>query len=141
VLKRNITYEDFDGNQVTDTFYFNLTRTEILDVELGYEGGMEEFITKVIAAEDLKTLIKEFKKIILLSYGERTPDGKRFIKSDRIREEFSQTAAYDALFMELATNDGSAADFVIGIIPRDMASGIPPKTEVVNLPPVPPQVT
>ena len=141
MLKRNITYEDFNGEKVTDTFYFNLTRTEILDVELGYEGGMEEFIKKVVAAEDIKTLIAEFKKLILLSYGERTEDGKRFIKSDKIREEFSQTAAFDSLFMELATNDGSAADFVIGIIPRDMAQEIPKATEVVNLPPVPPKVT
>lgn len=140
MLKRNITYENFDGNKVTDVFYFNLTKTEILDVQLGYEGGLEEFIKKVVAAEDLKSLIVEFKKIILLSYGERSDDGKYFRKSDHMREEFSQTAAFDSLFMELATNDKAAADFVLGIIPRDWQTELK-KTEVVNLPPQPPQVS
>ena len=138
MLKRNITYEDFDGNTVTEVFYFNLTKTEIIDLQLGYEGGLEEFITKIVKAEDLKALITEFKRLVLLSYGERTEDGKRFVKNDRIREEFSQTAAFDSLFMELATNDSAAADFVTGIIPRDMAQNVN-KAEVVNLPPVPPQ--
>ena len=124
MLKRDITYEDFNGNQVTETFYFNLTKSEIVELEADYDGGLQAAISRIVAAEDTKALIKEFKRIILTAYGQKSEDGKRFIKSDDLRDEFAQTAAYDALFMELATSDSLAADFMTGIIPRDMARAI-----------------
>lgn len=137
MLKREITYEDFNGDTVTDTVYFNLTRTEIVELQLTYDGGLEETIKKIIRSEDLQALIAEFKHIVLLSFGEKSADGKRFVKNDDIREAFSQTAAYDALFMELATNENAAADFIKGIIPADMTKEV----EAVQLPPTPPQVS
>lgn len=121
MLKREITYEDFNGDLVTETYYFNLTKSEILNLDASYEKGLNSAIQKIIEAEDGKALIAEFQKLILLSYGVKSEDGKRFIKSDALREEFSQTAAYDILFMELATNDGLAAEFMLGIMPKDMA--------------------
>lgn len=124
MLKREITYEDFDGNQVTDTLYFNLTKSELVSLEAEYDGGLYASIKRIMAANDQKSLIEEFKKIILISYGQKSEDGKRFIKSDDMRTEFSQSAAYDALFMELATSDTLAAEFMTGIIPRDMAKAI-----------------
>lgn len=136
MLKRNITYEDFNGDKVTDTHYFNLTRTEIIELEVGYEGGLEKTIKRIVDAKDSKTLIAEFKRIVLLSYGVRTEDGKRFIKSDALREEFTQTAAYDALFMELATDADAATQFVQGIIPKDMQA--PPAVSDKPAVPVPP---
>jgi hypothetical protein len=139
VLKRDITYEDFNGERVTDTFYFNLTRTEIIELELSYDGGLEASINKIIKAENVNALIMEFKKIVLLAYGQRTEDGKRFIKNDQLKEEFSQTAAYDALFMELATDDDAAATFIKGIMPSDIVKEMAKtKTETVHLPPLPP---
>jgi hypothetical protein len=81
--------------------------------------------------------VSEFKKIVLLSYGEKTPDGKRFVKNDEIREAFSQTAAYDTLFMELATDDKAAADFIKGIMPRDMSQQV--ETVPTATFPTPPQ--
>jgi hypothetical protein len=149
MLKRDITYEDFNGETVTDTFYFNLTKTEIIQLQFGYEGGLEAAIRKIIEAEDGKSLIEEFQKIVLAAYGVKSDDGKRFIKSEQLREEFSQTAAYDALFMDLATNEDSAADFVKGVVPKDLTAELeklgaqpqPAPSNVVDvpLPPAPPR--
>jgi hypothetical protein len=137
MLKRDITYEDYNGETVTETFYFNLTRTEIIDLELNAEGGLEARIKKIIGLNDAKALISEFKKIVLMAYGVKSEDGKRFIKNEQVREDFSQTAAYDALFMELATNEGSAAAFITGVVPKDMAKEIE-KMEPHQLPLMPP---
>lgn len=121
MLKRDITYENFDGELVTETYYFNLTKSEILNLDVSYENGLNSALQKIIDAKDNKSLIAEFQKLILLAYGVKSEDGKRFIKSEALKEEFSQTAAYDVLFMELATNDSLAAEFMLGIMPKDMA--------------------
>lgn len=135
MLKREITYQDFNGDTVTDTFYFNLTRTELVELEVSYDGGLEGALKRITETQNAKEIIAEFKKIVLLAYGERSSDGKRFIKNNEIREEFSQTAAYDALFMELATDDGAAATFIQGIMPVEFRN-----VETVQLPqpPIPP---
>lgn len=142
MLKRDITYEDYNGETVTETFYFNLTKTEIVGLEVGYKEGLEAAIKRIVAAEDRAALITEFQKIVLLAYGVKSEDGKRFMKSDQLREEFSQTAAYDSLFMELATNDNAAADFINGVIPRDLSAEIQQDKPTVDVPfpPLPPDV-
>jgi hypothetical protein len=131
VLKRDITYENFDGEKVTEAFYFNLTKTELLEMQIDYEGGMEALINRIIRTDDIKSLVGLFKKIVLAAYGVRSDDGKRFIKNDVLREEFTQTAAYDSLFMELTTDEGAAATFVIGIVPQAMKEEIE-KAELVK---------
>lgn len=139
MLKREITYEDFDGQTVTETFYFNLTKTEIVQLEVDYEGGLETTLRRIITTEDVKALMREFKRIVLLAYGVRSEDGKRFVKNDELREAFTQTAAYDALFIELATSDEAAAKFIKGIIPKDLAAEIVTQpTMDVQLPGMPP---
>jgi hypothetical protein len=124
MLKREITYENFNGEKVSETFYFNLTKSEMLELEVSYYGGLQATIKRIVDAKDNKSLVEEFKKIILLSYGVRSDDGKRFIKNDTVREEFSQTAAFDELFIELATNDQAAVNFIQGVLPRDMVQNI-----------------
>ena len=124
MLKRTIKYEDFDGNLISEDFYFNLSKSELIELEVQYDKGLGETLQDIVKENDFKKLIAEFKRLVLLSYGVKSEDGKRFIKSDELREEFSQTPAYDALFMELATNDNAAADFIQGIVPRDMAEAI-----------------
>jgi hypothetical protein len=149
VLNRDITYEDFNGETVTETFYFNLTKTEIIELEVQYKTGLEETIKAIIKAEDNKSLIAEFKKIVLLAYGVKSDDGRRFIKNETLREEFAQSAAYDALFMEMASNEAVAAEFIMGVIPKDLTidqdkpDGPPRPRGLVDvpLPPVPPGVT
>lgn len=132
MLKKTITYTDYNGSERTEDFYFNLTEAEILELELSTEGGLQQMIERIIAAQDMPSLSKYFKKIILMSYGEKSPDGKRFIKSDKLSEEFSQTEAYSQLYMELATDDKIAADFINGIIPSKFSEGIPTDVEVVE---------
>ena len=120
MLKKTIKYTDFSGNERTEDFYFNLTKAEIMEMEMGTTGGMAEMIQRIVSAQDAPAIIKIFKDLILKAYGQKSPDGKRFIKNDEIREEFVSTEAYSQLFMELATDADAAAKFVNGIMPADM---------------------
>lgn len=117
MLTKTIPYTDFNGWQRTETFYFNLTKTELIEMEYTTSGGLTEMIDKLIAAVELPDIIKIFKELILKAYGEKSPDGKRLIKSPEISKAFSETNAYDQLFMELATNAKAASEFINGIIP------------------------
>ena len=120
MLKKTITYTDYNGSERTEDFYFNLSKAEIMEMEMSTAGGLTEMIQKIVAAQDSPAIIKVFKELILKAYGEKSPDGKRFIKSDEISTAFSQTEAYSQLFMELATDADAAAKFVNGIIPVDL---------------------
>lgn len=132
MLKKTITYTDYNGTERTEDFYFNLTKAEILEMELSTEGGLQQMIEKIIAAQDMPALSKYFKQIILMSYGEKSPDGKRFIKNDKLREEFSQTEAFSQLYVDLATDDKIAADFINGIIPQEAAAAAAEELSVVE---------
>lgn len=125
MLKRNITFTDFNDKEVTETLYFNLSKSEMIEMEMMAEGGFAESLQRIVEAKDVAKLIVEFKKIILASYGEKSDDGKRFIKNEKLREEFSQTAAYNALFMELATDDNAATEFITGVLPKDIVTAVP----------------
>lgn len=118
MLKKKITYTDYNGTERTEDFYFNLTKAEIMEMELGTSGGLAEMIQRIVDAQDAPSIIKVFKDLILKAYGEKSPDGKRFIKSTEISESFSQTEAYSQLFMEFATDSNAAAEFVNGIMPN-----------------------
>ena len=118
MLKKNIKYTDYNGVERNEDFYFNLSKAEITEMELSTTGGLAEMINKVVAAQDVPSIIKIFKELILKAYGEKSPDGKRFIKSEELSREFSQTEAYSNLFMELATDAEKAAEFVNGIVPK-----------------------
>lgn len=117
MLKKTITYTDYNGSERTEDFYFNLSKAEIMEMEMGTSGGLAEMITRIVAAQDAPAIIKIFKELILKAYGEKSPDGKRFVKSEEISNAFAQTEAYSDLFMELATDADAAAKFVNGIIP------------------------
>ena len=121
MLKKTITYTDYNQVERTEDFYFNLTKAEVMEMEMSTSGGMAEMIQRIIAAQDSPAIIKIFKELVLKAYGEKSPDGKRFIKSDEISTAFAQTEAYSNLFMELATDADAAAKFVNGIIPADVA--------------------
>lgn len=121
MLKKTITYTDYNNETRTEDFFFNLSKAEIMEMELSIEGGLSETINRIINTKDIPSLIKIFKDLLLRSYGMKSPDGKRFIKNKELTEEFSQTEAYSQLFMELATNADAAAAFVNGIVPADMA--------------------
>lgn len=118
MLKKAITYIDYDGNERSEEFLFNLSQAETLEMELSISGGMTQMINKIIEAQDSPTIVKLFKDILLKAYGEKSLDGKRFIKSDELSVAFSQTEAYSKLFMELASNPKAAADFINNLVPN-----------------------
>ena len=120
MLKKTITYTDYNGTERTEDFYFNLTKAEIMEMEMSTTGGLAEMIQRIVSAQDAPAIIKIFKELVLNAYGQKSPDGKRFIKTEALKEEFSQTEAYSQLFMELATDADAAAKFVNGIIPKDI---------------------
>lgn len=122
---KRMTYKDYNGVERTEDFRFNLTKAELVEMEMTAEGGLEVMVQGIIDAQDKAELVKIFKKLILGSYGVKSPDGKRFIKSQELRDEFSQTEAYSDLFMLLSSNDEEAAKFINGIIPEEM-----PKVEI-----------
>ena len=126
MLKKTITSVDFNGNERTEDFYFNLTKAEVMEMEMSTVGGLSEMIQKIVSAQDAPSIIKVFKDLILRSYGEKSADGKRFIKTPEMAESFSQTEAYSVLFMELATDAEAAAAFVNGIIPKPDNKSVSP---------------
>ena len=121
MLKKTITYTDYNGVERTEDFYFNFNESEILEMELGTTGGLAEMINKIVAAQDAPAIIKVFKDLVLKAYGEKSADGKHFIKSEKLSTEFSQTEAYSKLFMELATDADAGAAFVNGIVPPNLS--------------------
>ena len=115
MIKKNITYTDYNGNERTEDFYFNLSTAELMEMEMSTSGGLAEMIQRIVAAQDAPAIIKVFKDIILKAYGEKSPDGKRFVKNEELSTAFSQTEAYSQLYMELSTDAEAAATFVNGI--------------------------
>lgn len=122
MLKKTITYNDYNGVERTEDFYFNLNEAELLEMEFGTTGGLTEMMNKIIASKDAPALIKIFKELVLKAYGEKSADGRQFNKSEERSIAFSQTAAYPIIFMELALNAEVAAEFVNGIIPKKLSS-------------------
>ena len=128
MLKKIITYTDYNGVERTEPFYFNLSKAELMEMELGVTGGMTEMLNKIIAAKDAPSLMKTFKEMIMKAYGVKSDDGKRLIKSEELSIAFTQTEAYSVLFMELITDDKAAADFVNGIIPNEIKDKVADQT-------------
>lgn len=125
MLKKTITYTDYNGSERTESFYFNLNKAELMEMEMTTEGGLAERIQKIVDAKDTPAIIAIFKDLILKAYGEKSPDGKLFRKEDEegrpLSRKFKQTEAYSILYMELATDADAAAAFVNGIVPADMS--------------------
>ena len=120
MVVKKIKYTDFNGVEREEEFMFNLTEAEITEMELTTDGGLSDSIKKIISAQDTPEIIKTFKMLLLKSYGEKSADGRRFIKSEELTEAFTQTNAYSQFFMELATDDKAAIAFINGIIPDSM---------------------
>ena len=120
MLKKVIKYTDYNGVEREEEKYFNFNKAELMEMELTTVGGLSGLIEKIIQTKDYPSLVKMFKGLILDSYGEKSADGIQFEKSDSIRKRFEQSEAYSELFMELATNSESAANFINGIIPKDL---------------------
>lgn len=126
MLKKTITYNDYNGVERTEDFYFNLSKAELMEMEMSISGGLTEMIEKIVATKDAPAIMKIFKELVLKAYGEKSADGKRFEKKNgALAEAFAETEAYSQIFMELATDADKAAEFVNGIMPSDIAKQLP----------------
>ena len=120
MLKKTVTYVDYNGVERTEDFYFNLSKAEVTEMELSVRGGLSAMLEELIKSGDSARIVEIFKDLVLRSYGEKSADGKRFVKSKELSEAFSQTEAYSEIFMELALDEKAAADFVNGILPANL---------------------
>lgn len=120
MLKKTIKYTDFDGNEQTEDFYFNLTKAELMEMNLSASGGLEKKLQRIINERDVTKIAEIFKDLILRAYGKKSDDGKRFIKNEEIKAEFAQTEAYSELFMELLGDTSASVAFIKGIVPKDI---------------------
>lgn len=128
MLKKTIKYTDFDGNERSDECYFNLSKSELTEMEMSENGGFDKYIEKIVETKDTKKIYQMFKEIVLMSYGEKSYDGKHFIKKKtvdgqviRLRDEFEQTGAFDELMMELLSDEKASADFINHVVPMELA--------------------
>lgn len=124
MISKVIKYTDYNDVEREETFYFNLNRAELMEMELGTAGGFAAYLKRISDAKDVPSLAAIFKELILKSYGVKSDDGKRFIKSEELLKEFEQSEAYSELYMELATNTESAIAFVNGVVPKSLAEEV-----------------
>lgn len=134
MLKKTITYTDYDGLERTEEFRFNLTKAELVDMELTTAGTFSETMKRIIAEKDIISIAKLFKELLLKSYGVKSDDGKRFIKSQELSEAFSQTEAYSDLYIELLSNPEEAAKFFAEVAPKMEEVSVVPAGNVTVLP-------
>jgi hypothetical protein len=131
MLKKTITFTDFNGNERTEDFYFNLTTAELVEMEMSTSGGFAEMVHEIVATQRVPEIIKVFKDMIAKAYGVKSPDGRQFIKTKENWDSFASTEAYSVLFTELAFNTDAASNFVNGLIPAGM-NKLPIKPEIVQ---------
>ena len=120
MIKWPITYTTYNDETITEDFYFNLNKAELVQLQFNANGSYSNFMERIMNERDYKTLGEEFRNIILSAYGKKSDDGKQFRKSDAIREEFENSAAYAELYVELISNGESATRFFTGILPKDL---------------------
>ena len=130
MLKKTIKYKNFNDEWEEEDFFFHLSKAELVELEASHEDGLAAAMQRIVDANDNKSIIAEFKKIIMQSYGIKSSDGKRFVKNQTIREAFESSEAYSTLFMELVTDTDAAIEFMNGIIPGDLVPENEPKTKI-----------
>ena len=138
MIVKRIKYTDYDGNEREEDFRFNLTEAELMKMEFNTVGGMEQMINKIMDEKDTKKIGELFDKVLLASYGEKSADGKRFVKSPELSKAFSETEAYNVLYMELLTDEKAATAFINGLIPQNVADKVQnlPSNSRIPAPPI-----
>lgn len=120
MLRKEVEYKDFDGNDRKDVLWFHLNEVEITEMDLETSGGLVKYMESIIDKNDVNQLITIFKDLLIRSYGERSMDGKHFYKDDKIRNEFVSSAAYPVLYMEMVSDADKAVEFINGIVPSNI---------------------
>ena len=124
MYKKKITYTDYNGQERTEDFYFNLSRSELIMLESTTPGGYAAMLQRIIDSKDQRQLMNEFTNLIKMSYGVKSDDGKHFVKNDEIVNEFLNSAAFDQMFLEFFTEENAASDFANGVLPSSMNNDI-----------------
>lgn len=132
MIQKTITYTDFDGNERTEDFYFHLTEQELTEWELSVDGGLSGVLTRIMKSKDDRKTMELFKEILMKSYGVKTPDGRGFIKNQEVLDNFKYTQAFSDLYMELATDDKAAAEFINGILPKNLVRNVENEMKVLE---------
>lgn len=117
MIKKTVTYTDFNDMERTDELHFHMTQPELIKLSVSKEGGFERYLNKIIQTNNMKEIVDTLDEVIRLSYGEKTADG-RFEKSPEILNKFVSSEAYNIVFMEIAQNSETAAEFINGVIPK-----------------------
>jgi hypothetical protein len=120
MIKQTVTYTNFNDEEVTEDLYFHLSKTELIDLELSHEGGLSTILPEMVKGGDVAKIMELFKRIIQMSYGTRSADGKKFVKDEEVTKEFMTSPAFDALFMQLVSTPEAATDFITGMVPKDL---------------------
>lgn len=134
MLKKTITYEDYNGITRTEDFLFNLTKTELMKWDLKTPGGLAAKLEKITQKFDVPSITSFIEDLIDNSYGIKSDDGVRFIKDEKLSMAFRQTEAYDQLFMELLSNEKNTADFINGILPKELMEEVKKQNATANRP-------
>lgn len=124
MLKKTITYKDYNGVERTEDFFFNLTETELVKWEHSKIGGLSNIVERMVKSENNPEIIRLFESIIIMAYGEKSEDGRSFIKDEKITKAFMCCPAYDILFMELCSDEKAMTDFINGVLPSDLAAKV-----------------
>lgn len=133
MFAKEIKYTDYNGEERTETMYFNMSKPELFEMTCSESGGYDKFIKKIVETKDLKSLQQIFTAIILNSYGEKSADGKSFVKTEEMKNQFKHTAAYEALYMELITDEEAASEFILRILPKDIGDAIKNSKEMPKI--------
>lgn len=132
MFKKTIEYTDYNGDKRKEDYYFNLNKAELMELQLSQNGGLQGYLERIIKTKDSPQLVKMFKEIILMAYGEKSLDGKHFLKSDEIKRNFECSEAYSELFMELATDSNAAAEFINALLPSDFQATKAERAEIMR---------
>lgn len=125
MYRTDVTYENFEGEQVTETCYFNLTKAEMLQLQLQYPEGYQTYLQRLVDDNNRKAMIEEFKHILSMSYGERSADGRKFVKSEEISNAFMASEAYSELFLKFISEEGYVEKFMNAVMPKDIVAQLP----------------
>lgn len=135
MFKETLTYENYNGEKVTEDLYFNFTKAELLEMNFNAKGGLENYLNSIINARDVATLAGLFKELLLKSYGVKDPTGRKFVKTKEVREDFEYSIPFEILYTRYSTDSKAAANFVNGIMPADLRKAVEEeeKKAVANL--------
>lgn len=126
MLKKEIEYTDLEGNQVKEMHYFNINKAELMELLVSEEGGFDEYLKRIAESKDNKQILAELKSIVLMSIGQVSDDGKRFIKNQDIRDAFVETEAYSELLMWFFEDEGkgNAASFINAVVSEGVKKAV-----------------